>query len=374
MSERNSGNHGDLITDTNALLESVRRSIDEIKALDRNQSEDRIVIEPKSENSAQTERLNPPLADSGKNRKRPSWFKRVKNAAPPWALPLTLYLLTWLTTTGVGSLWYGGGSVFSGLLFSAPLMTILTCHELGHYFQNRRYGISATLPYFIPVPIPPLGTFGAIILMRGRAPNSRALFDVGISGPLAGLAVTLVFLTVGLTLSTVVPTTPELLAQGGFVFSEPLIMQWFAKALIGYDPATETLIMHPTAVAAWVGVLLTTLNLFPIGQLDDGHVFNALARHRAKTLSYMLFGLAAVAVVIFRCWNWSLLLILLFFLGLRHPNTQNDFQPLGLWRTVLGWATLAFIILGFTANPLDYREPAAPSPAETAVESVENPA
>ncbi|MBQ1865063.1 MAG: hypothetical protein II150_10845, partial [Thermoguttaceae bacterium] len=116
------------------------------------------------------------------------------------------------------------------------------------------------------------------------------------------------------------------------------------------------------------------LNLFPIGQLDGGHVFYALARHRAKTLSYMLFGLAAVAVVLFRCWNWSLLLILLFFLGLRHPNTQNDFQPLGLWRTVLGWATLAFIILGFTANPLDYREPAAPSPAETAVESVENPA
>ena len=351
----------------------MRRSIDEIKALDQNQSEDRIVIEPKSENSAQTERLNPPSTDSGKNKKRPSWFKRVKNAAPPWALPLTLYLLTWLTTTGVGSLWYGGGSVFSGLLFSAPLMTILTCHELGHYFQNRRYGISATLPYFIPVPIPPLGTFGAIILMRGRAPNNRALFDVGISGPLAGLAVTLVFLTVGLTLSTVVPTTPDLLAQGGFVFSEPLIMQWFAKALVGYDPATETLIMHPTAVAAWVGVLLTTLNLFPIGQLDGGHVFYALARHRAKRLSYILFGLAAVAVVLFRCWNWSLLLILLFFLGLRHPNTQNDFQPLGLWRTVLGWATLAFIILGFTATPLDYREPAAPSPAETAVESVENP-
>ena len=180
MNERNSGNHDDLITDTNALLESVRRSIDEIKALDQNQSEDRIVIEPKSENSAQTERLNPPLADSGKNRKRPSWFKRVKSAAPPWALPLTLYLLTWLTTTGVGSLWYGGGSVFSGLLFSAPLMTILTCHELGHYFQNRRYGISATLPYFIPVPIPPLGTFGAIILMRGRAPNSDPTADPAI--------------------------------------------------------------------------------------------------------------------------------------------------------------------------------------------------
>ncbi len=315
----------------NKSLDAIRRSIAEIKSLER----DRSTIEP---------------ASSAKRPKNET--TRCRRRRPFWLVPLFLYAATWLTTTFVGFLCYGDGSFFSGLYFSAPLMTILTCHELGHYLQNRRYGIETTLPYFIPLPIPPLGTFGAVIRMKSAVPGLRALFDVGVSGPLAGLALTLVFLVVGIVDSSVVPASLETVPEGTLVFGEPLVFQWVARATIGYDPAVDSLIMHPIAVAAWVGILLTTINLFPIGQLDGGHVFYALTRKRAATCSYVLFGSAIVGVLVFRLWNWILLLVLLYFFGLRHPKTKDDEQSLGWGRTILGWATLAFIIVGFTARPL----------------------
>ncbi|MDD3590472.1 MAG: site-2 protease family protein [Thermoguttaceae bacterium] len=317
----------------NKTLDSIRRSIIEMKSLEH----ERIVIEP--------------VLEGGPSKKKASLRERWASR-PYWLVPLLLYAATWASTTYVGFLCYGGGSVFSGLLFSAPLMTILTCHELGHYLQNLRYGIDATLPYFIPVPLPPLGTFGAIIQMKSAVPSVRALFDVGISGPLAGLVVTLVFLVIGVANSTVAPIPEEGFPEGALIFGEPLIFQWVANLVHGYDPSTHTLLMHPVAVAAWVGILLTTLNLFPIGQLDGGHIFYALTRKYAAPCSYVLFGAAVVCVFVFGLWNWALLLALLYFIGLRHPPTMRDDQPLGWQRTVLGWLTLAFIIVGFTARPL----------------------
>ncbi|MBR4752495.1 MAG: site-2 protease family protein [Thermoguttaceae bacterium] len=316
----------------NRSLDSIRRSIVEMKAIES----ERATIEPVS---------------SVKRSKRASWRDSWARR-PYWLVPLFLYVSTWLTTTFVGFLCYGSGSFASGLLFSAPLMTILTCHELGHFLQNKRYGIDTTLPYFIPLPIPPLGTFGAIIKMKSAVPSLRALFDVGVSGPLAGLVLTLFFLVVGVANSSLVPMSTETPPEGTLVFGEPLIFQWVAKLLLGYDPSVHSLLMHPIAVAAWVGILLTTLNLFPIGQLDGGHVFYALTRKYAAICSYVLFGCAVLGVVFFRLWNWSLLLILLYFFGLRHPRTMRDEQSLGWGRTVLGWATLAFIVIGFTARPL----------------------
>ena len=360
-----------LVKETDELLNSVQRSIEKIKQIETG----RILIEPvpvKTSENAGDVRSNVRVeirenADAPRTPKKIGLirraFARVSSRVSSRVRCSILYVLTWISTTFVGTIWYGGGSVFSGLLFSAPLMLLLTFHELGHYLQSRRYGVTTSPPYFIPIPAPPLGTFGALIFMRGRIPDCRALFDIGASGPLAGLAATFLFLVLGISQSRVVPTTPELLAQGGFVFSEPLIFKWTAQVLLGYDPATQSLLMHPTALAAWVGILVTTLNLMPIGQLDGGHIFYALTKKRAKACSYALFAVAALGVVFFHLWNWSLLLVLLFFFGLRHPSTLDDSVPLGLGRTILGWATLAFIILGFSARPLDYREP---EPAQNA--------
>jgi len=275
----------------------------------------------------------------------------------PWFVPLLLYLATWGTTFFIGFIMYGEGTVLGGLYFCAPLMTILTLHEAGHFVQSRRYKFAVSYPYFIPIPLPPLGTFGAIIKSHDVFPNRRALFDVGISGPLTGLVATLVFLFVGLENSIVVATIQSDAQYEGLIFGEPLIFQWAARVILGYD-SSQTLLLHPTAVAAWVGLLLTTLNLFPLGQLDGGHVLYALAPKRATSFYRVLFAIITLAVIVGRLWNWSLMLVLIYFLiGVRHPKTANDLEPLGWKRAALGWLTLGFILIGFTTNPLDYQEP-----------------
>jgi len=293
---------------------------------------------------------------------RSSSWKRLLNAwrrwtkERPWFVPLLFYLATWGTTFFVGFIMYGEGTVFGALCFCAPLMTILTLHEAGHFIQSRRYKFAVSYPYFMPVPLPPLGTFGAIIKSRDVFPSRRALFDVGISGPLAGLVATLFFLYVGLDNSIVVEPIENDAQYEGLIFGEPLIFQWAARAILGYD-SSQSLLLHPTAVAAWVGLLLTTLNLFPLGQLDGGHVLYALAPKRAAIFYRVLFAIILLAVLFGELWNWSLALILIYFLvGVRHPKTANDLEPLDWKRAALGWLTLGFIFIGFTTNPLDYRE------------------
>ncbi len=279
-----------------------------------------------------------------------SWRKRLSRATP-----YALYVATWGSTLAVGTLFYGEGSIWRGLTFAAPLMIILTLHELGHYLQLRRYGLRTSPPIFLPAPLPPLGTFGAIIRISERIPDRRALFDVGVSGPLSGLAATLVFLVVGLFFSHAVPEAPPIPEGGALLFGEPLIVKWFARVILGYREGW-TLLMHPTAVAAWAGLFLTTLNLFPVGQLDGGHVFYALLRGRAVYAARAAYAVAVVAVVVFQAWRWTLFLVLVAFLRLRHPATRNDAMPLGVVRTVIGWCALAFLIVGFTPNPIEYVE------------------
>ncbi len=296
-------------------------------------------------------------------------WKRWKKERP-WFVPLQLYLATWISTFFVGFVTYGSGTILGGLLFSAPLMIILTLHEAGHYVQSRRYKIAASLPYFIPFPLPPFGTFGAIIASRGLFPDRRALFDVGISGPLAGLVATLIFMVVGLANSTVVENFQDSPQYEGLIFGEPLIFQWTARVILGYD-SSQSLLLHPTAVAAWVGLLLTTLNLFPLGQLDGGHVLYALLERRATFFYRALFTAITLGVIIGRLWHWVLMLVLVFFaLGVRHPKTADDHAPLGWKRAAIGWLTLGFIFVGFTTNPLDYQEAEGNAPCAT--ENIEN--
>lgn len=287
-----------------------------------------------------------------------------------WRNPIFLYAATWVSTTVVGTFFYGAGSIVGGLMFSVPLMTILTLHELGHYFQTRRYNISSSVPYFIPFPLPPFGTMGAVIKMSGKIPNVKALFDVGVSGPLAGLAATLVFLFVGLARSTEIDAT-AFAGEDALVFGEPLLFQWVAALFFERSDPTKILAIHPTAAAAWVGLFLTSLNLAPLGQLDGGHVFYALLRRRAVYFSLAIFGAIVLYVAIFQRWNWVLMLALIAFFGVEHPPTADDSPPLGLARTLIGWATLAFVVVGLTPNPVDVQKtPQTPPTSEKAAQTV----
>lgn len=256
-----------------------------------------------------------------------------------------LYLLTWVTTTLVG-----------GFSYAAAVMTVLTLHELGHYLQARHNGIPASLPFFIPIPLPPFGTMGAVIAMRSHSAGSRALFDLAITGPLAGLVPALLFSAIGLQLSEVQPieTTEE-----GFVsLGTPLVFQWLTSLSFGSIPEGHTLVLHPIAFAGWVGIFITALNLLPIGQFDGGHIFYTLLPHRAYFVSLTLVSTGIVAIIAdgfsgweIGVWPWSLMIAIILLLGVRHPPTADIDAPLDWRRRLLGVATLLFVLIGFTPRP-----------------------
>jgi len=269
-------------------------------------------------------------------------------------LPVLLFIATCLSTlfAGFGDPSKSGwlDALVTGLWYAVPVMTILVCHEMGHFIQCHRYGVYASLPYFGPMPFSPFGTLGAVIVMDPRIGPRTALFDIGITGPLAGLVPTFIFLIVGLHYSTH-GERPE----HGLLFGDPLLFQFLADRIL-HVPAGNEVIAHPMAFAGWVGLLITSLNLIPIGQLDGGHVLYALLRRKANKVALFLF-LSAIFLVAFNFrefGNWIVILILLMIFGTAHPPTADDDEPLGIGRIVLGWLTLAFIIVGFTPTPLRF--------------------
>jgi len=272
-------------------------------------------------------------------------------------LPVLLFIATCLSTLVAGvemAMPSGPGwldALAAGLWYAVPVMTILLCHEMGHFIQAHRYGVYASLPYFIPMPFSPLGTFGAVIAMEPRMGHRKALFDIGISGPLAGLVPTFIFLIVGLHYSTF-----EKRPEHGMLFGDPLLFSYLADRILGPTPAGKEVFAQPMAFAGWVGLLLTSLNLIPIGQLDGGHVLYALLRQKANKVASFLLLLAVFLVALdFReLGTWMVILILLIIMGPLHPPTADDSEPLGLGRIVLGWVTLAFIVVGFTPTPLRF--------------------
>ena len=264
-----------------------------------------------------------------------------------WRTPTVLYVLTCLSTL-----------LAYGPIYAAAVMFILTAHEMGHYIQAKRWGVPASPPYFLPMPLTPLGTMGAVIAMRAHVAHRRALFDIAITGPLAGLVPALICSAIGIHLSQTVPTSS--LAGGGIELGEPLIFQWMSALIRGPVPEGQTLLIHPLGFAGWVGIFITALNLLPIGQLDGGHLLYALLRRRAHTVAIVLMAAALAAMIIFKFWMWILMWALIFFFGVRHPPTADDYIPLGRTRIILGWLTLAFFIIGFTPVPLELTPPAAP--------------
>jgi membrane-associated protease RseP (regulator of RpoE activity) len=263
-------------------------------------------------------------------------------------LPLVLFLATCFST--FLGYFVVSGSSSNALVYAISVMTILVCHEAGHFIQAWRYRVYASLPYFIPMPITPLGTLGAVIGMEARVGDRKAIFDIGISGPLAGLVPTLICTIIGIghmaDLPAAMPQTPE------FVFGAPLLFRWIEQWMLGVVPPGLDITDNPIAFAGWVGLLITSLNLMPIGQLDGGHILYGLLRRRAHTVSWMVLLGGIAAMVIFNAKGWIVMAMLLLVIGPQHPPTANDDVPLGPFRVLLGWLTLAFVLIGFTPWPL----------------------
>ncbi len=240
-----------------------------------------------------------------------------------------------------------------GFLYALALLIILVGHELGHYLTCRRYGVPATLPYFIPGP-PFLGTFGAFIRIKAPVPFKRQIFDVGANGPLAGFVLAVPALAAGLACSKVgfEPLTPD-----AIVFGEPLLFRLLAGLFFGGLPEGASLILHPVGFAGWVGLLVTALNLIPIGQLDGGHVAYALLGRRARLLSYAMAAFLVVMGVFFHLtWLVLAIFILVFELRskmrLRHPPVLDEGAPLGRKRTVLAVVLAVIFALSFVPDPV----------------------
>jgi Zn-dependent protease len=239
-------------------------------------------------------------------------------------------------------------NILTGIVvFTLPLIAILGVHELGHYFMARRRNVAASLPFFIPS-IPPLGTFGAFISLRDPIPNKKSLLEIGVAGPLAGMAVALPVAILGLMLTNMeARPVPEDIGTGGLVqISFPLIYLGLEQLV----PLEGDYLLHPTAFAAWVGFLVTALNLLPAGQLDGGHIARALLGKNAKYASYVT--IAALVALSFFFWSWLIFAILILFLGARHPPPLNDISKLGTKRMLIGAFAFVILVIAFVPVPM----------------------
>lgn len=277
-----------------------------------------------------------------------------------WILPIGLFLITVFTTLWAGAYQVYTGSVrgplnflltypetlWRGIPFAGALLVILTTHELGHYVLSKIHRVPASFPLFIPGPPHFIGTFGAIIRMQGPILSRRALFDIGVAGPLAGFVVAVVMLIIGLNLSTVVNRTATL----GLHLGEPLLLQFMAWMVIGPIPPEADVVLHPIGFAAWFGLFVTSLNLLPIGQLDGGHVAYALWGRRQRTMA--LAFLPILLVLGFIGWpGWFLWAFMAGLWGLGHPPVMDPHTPLGRNRTLIGWMALVVLVITFAPVP-----------------------
>ncbi len=283
----------------------------------------------------------------------------------PWLLPLVLFGVTCLSTFWAGATGeypegpmsllglpldplYVLGELFrgapNGLVYMLAVMSILLAHEMGHFLQAVRYGIPASWPMFIPMPITPLGTMGAVIAMRGSRADRRQMFDIGITGPLAGLAVAIPVAWLGIQQAEVGPNS--------MYFGNPLLLKWMIAWLHPELGPHDSLAWNPLYMAGWVGMMITGLNMMPVSQLDGGHVSYALFGRAAHWLARGLVLAAAIAIWLSGQYTWILMLVLVVMLGTDHPRTANDRVPLGWGRVVLGLASLLIPLLCFVPVPV----------------------
>jgi membrane-associated protease RseP (regulator of RpoE activity) len=236
--------------------------------------------------------------------------------------------------------------LLEGAPFMLAVMLFFLAHEMGHYLYCRRYGVYATLPFFIPMPLTPIGTMGAVILIRSRIRSRTALFDIGIAGPIAGFVVALTVLAVSLAWSKPMHgrLSPEEYALG-YPWIFVLMQRGMVAMKLLHGAAAlplNRLLLHPTAIAAWVGMLATSLNLLPGGQLDGGHIIFAIAPGAHKTVSRLT--ILALLTMSYYLWvGWLVWAILLQVSSLRHPQVAEWPRVSGAraWLAVFAMAMLA---------------------------------
>ncbi len=283
-----------------------------------------------------------------------------------------LLLLTVFTTTVVGAIHHlsftagfnGDGAAlglaafrdlrfyFRGLWYSATILAILGCHEMGHYLACRWYRVDATLPFFLPAPLVLTGTLGAFIRIRSRIPSKRALFDIAAAGPFAGFVVAVPALFMGLAMSAVERVPPDF---SGIELGEPLLFRGASWLIWGSLPDGLSVNMHPMAFAAWFGLLATALNLFPIGQLDGGHISHAVLGRRSTVVTLTMVGCAIGLTFVSTSWLvWTfLMVVMLLAMGPRHPPTLDEDTPLDTGRVWLAVFALIILIVCFTPVPIE---------------------
>jgi len=239
----------------------------------------------------------------------------------------------------------------TGLQFSAALLSILLMHEFGHYCMMRYYGIRSTLPIFIPFPFNPFGTCGAIILMDPSQANRKQIFDIGLAGPLAGLVVAVPLAIVGL-LDGVSPayTQPQSL-QLGQPMLIALLDQWLGTKATLNSAGASVSMSNPWSMAAWIGLLITGINMTPLSQLDGGHVAYGLLGKRSAFLAKFTFGMIIAFMIAMKSFFFAPMLLIILLIGLSHPPSSDDSEPIGPLRIVLGVASLTLPILCIPANP-----------------------
>ena len=310
-----------------------------------------------------------------------------RQSRPTWLVPFLLLVATMVSMTWAGiAAWvpmhliesaFQRASLFEvrrhilanwipGLLFSVSLGIILGAHELGHYFATRIYGIRSSLPIFIPFPIAPMGTCGAVILMDGMKADRRQIFDIGLAGPLAGLVFAIPIAVIGLLYGE-----PPQTRDNSVQFGQPIVIQALARVLpamsdsgkpngiqqkvvkaksIGNDS------MNPLLMAAWVGFLVTGINMVPMSQLDGGHVIFGLMGRKSGPVCWMVYLICILYVsytsLVFGEPMFILMLLLIPLMGIPHPPSSDDTVLLGWPRQILGTVSLIIPVLCIPLRPM----------------------
>lgn len=284
-------------------------------------------------------------------------------------LPIGLFFLTCLSTFFTGACqWWPPQYLFlerplgnfdspwrraiyahwdDGLVYMACVLAILLTHEMGHFIATLCYRVPASLPFFLPLPVSPIGTMGAVIAMDGRRANRRETFDIGLAGPLAGLVVAVPILLVGV-MRLDLTVRPAGFFQLDLPLATRLILDWVRPA--GYAPGMSIWQsqLNPYFMAGWIGLFITGLNMMPVSQLDGGHVIYTLFGRRSYWIARGFVLLAITAMLLGWVNNglWLMVLVVMLF-GTDHPPTHDDRVPLGWFRTVLGCLSLAIPVLCF---------------------------
>jgi len=275
--------------------------------------------------------------------------------------PAILFLLTCLSTFWAGAThWMPAEGLISlesaqhmisarwrdGLTYMAAVIFILLMHEMGHFLQTVRHHVPATLPYFIPFPIAMTGTMGAVIGMDSSRGDRKQLFDIGLSGPWAGLIVAMPIIWFGIKMAKVVDPVH---AAGTLQLGNPLIF----KLLTAYlrpevQPGMLLDVHNPLLMAGWVGMLITGLNMLPVSQLDGGHTIYALFGRKAGLIARVFVITAILFIIICEQYTWTVMLVLVLMLGIDHPPTRDDSAKLGPLRYTIGILSLAIPVFCFT--------------------------